>query len=103
MSAFALPEPGTSRPEANADRVSAKLVPAFGMNASTSSDSGTMNGGTKRPKAKISAATTHISVPSRPIHPFQTPAFHLQMEDAIYTSAILEMATTVDDRPRAFA
>jgi hypothetical protein len=27
----------------------------------------------------------------------------LQMEDAIYTSAILEMATTVDDRPRAFA
>ena len=28
---------------------------------------------------------------------------HLQMEDAIYTSAILEMATTVDDRPRAFA
>lgn len=28
---------------------------------------------------------------------------HLQMEDAIYTSAILDMATTIDDRPRAFA
>ncbi|HYR28636.1 MAG TPA: hypothetical protein VEU30_09225 [Thermoanaerobaculia bacterium] len=28
---------------------------------------------------------------------------NLQMEDAIYTSAVLEMATTVDDRPRAFA
>lgn len=27
----------------------------------------------------------------------------LQMEDAIYTSAILDMATTIDDRPRAFA
>lgn len=28
---------------------------------------------------------------------------HLQMEDAIYSSAILDMATTLDDRPRAFA
>ena len=28
---------------------------------------------------------------------------HLQMEDAIYTSALLDMATTIDDRPRAFA
>ena len=28
---------------------------------------------------------------------------NLQMEDAIYTSAILDMATTIDDRPRAFA
>lgn len=28
---------------------------------------------------------------------------HLQMEDAIYTAAILDMATTIDDRPRAFA
>ena len=27
----------------------------------------------------------------------------LQMEDAIYTAAILDMATTIDDRPRAFA
>ena len=28
---------------------------------------------------------------------------HLQMEDAIYTAAVLDMATTIDDRPRAFA
>jgi hypothetical protein len=28
---------------------------------------------------------------------------HLQMEDAIYTAALLDMATTIDDRPRAFA
>ena len=28
---------------------------------------------------------------------------NLQMEDAIYTAAILDMATTIDDRPRAFA
>jgi hypothetical protein len=28
---------------------------------------------------------------------------NLQMEDAIYTSAVLDMATTIDDRPRAFA
>lgn len=28
---------------------------------------------------------------------------HLQMEDAISTAAILDMATTIDDRPRAFA
>lgn len=28
---------------------------------------------------------------------------YLQMEDAIYTAALLDMATTIDDRPRAFA